>query len=356
MKILLLFFSLTALGTQPDSLDKQVNVLHDNIISIDTHNDFAMMYAFPEEETTVTKGQVSFELMKKGRLDAAFFAAYQAQGPRTEEGHMIAKERADIMLTSLHRYVAENAALGGIALSAEDVKTLKAQGKAALILAIENAYCLGNDLSLVEHYYNMGVRMIGITHNGNNELADAATDPVTEHGGLSGFGCRVIREMNRLGMIVDISHASRLACLQAVRISETPVMASHSGVYNLKSIPRNLTDEEIIAIASRGGLIQVSIGRYFLSTLPKSEVGLDHLIEHINYVVDLVGIDHVGIGSDFDGGGGVNGCENMGEMKSITRALMLEGYSGDEIGKLWGDNVLRVMEEVRKHARSFQQF
>lgn len=356
MKILLLFFYLTALGQQPDSLDKQVNALHDSIISIDTHNDFAMKYAFPEEKTTVKKGQVSFELMKKGRLDAAFFAAYQAQGPRTEEDHIRAKERADSMLTGLQRYAAENAALGGIALSASEIKALKAQGKAALIMSIENAYCLGNELRLVAHYYNMGVRMIGLTHNGNNELADAATDSITEHGGLSGFGCRVIQEMNRLGIIVDVSHASRLACLLAVRISETPVMASHSGVYNLKSIPRNLTDEEMTAIASRGGLIQISIGRYFLSTQPKSEVGLDHLIEHINYVVALVGIDHVGIGSDFDGGGGINGCEDMGEMKAITRALLLEGYSRDEIRKLWGDNVLRVMEEVGKYAESFQQF
>ncbi|MDY0174406.1 MAG: membrane dipeptidase, partial [Bacteroidales bacterium] len=150
-----------------------------------------------------------------------------------------------------------------------------------------------------------------------------------------------------------VSHASREACLQSVEWSKTPIMASHSGVYALKPIPRNLTDKEIIAIAEKDGLIQISIGRYFLSTLPRAEVGIPHLIQHINYVVDLVGIDHVGIGSDFDGGGGIVGVEDMGKMKAITRALLEEGYSSREIGKLWGDNVLRLLEAARKYAESF---
>ncbi|MDD3522906.1 MAG: membrane dipeptidase, partial [Bacteroidales bacterium] len=173
------------------------------------------------------------------------------------------------------------------------------------------------------------------------------------HGGLSPFGYQVIQEMNRLGMIVDVSHASRKTCLQAVQASRTPVMASHSGVYNLKETPRNLTDEEILAIAGKGGLIQISIGRYFLSYQPKAEVGLEHLLEHIKYVIDLAGIDHVGIGSDFDGGGGIVGVEDMGKMKAITRALLEQGYSEGDIGNLWGGNVLRLMEEVARNAGSF---
>lgn len=352
MKLIFLIGLLTQ-ALFADSLDKRVEQLHDVIISIDTHNDFAMIYAFPDMETTVAKGQVSFELMKEGRLDGAFFAAYQAQGPCTEEGHVQAKFLADSMLLALHRYAAEHEHLGAVAYSVEDVMALKAQGKAAMLLSIENAYCMGEDISLVEHYYNLGVRMVGLTHNGDNCIADAATDTTRTHGGLSPFGRQVIEEMNRLGMIVDVSHASREACLQSVEWSKTPIMASHSGVYALKPIPRNLTDKEIIAIAEKDGLIQISIGRYFLSTLPRAEVGIPHLIEHINYVVDLVGIDHVGIGSDFDGGGGIVGVEDMGKMKAITRALLEEGYSSREIGKLWGDNVLRLLEAARKYAESF---
>lgn len=352
MKLFFLSCLIVSLSV-PDSLDLKVERLHDSIISIDTHNDFAMFYAFPEEKHTVAKGQVSFELMKEGRLDAAFFAAYQEQGPCTEEGHARAKWLADSMLTALHRYAAELSQQGAIAFDAGEVRELKKQNKAAMLLSIENAYCLGQDITLVEHYYKMGVRMIGLTHNGNNCVADAVMDSLEWHGGLSPFGYEVIKEMNRLGMIVDVSHASRKACLQAVRSSRTPIVASHSCVYNLKQIPRNLTDEEMIAIAGKGGLIQISIGRYFLSFLPRDQVGLPHLIEHINYVVNLVGIDHVGIGSDFDGGGGIVGVENMGRMKAITRALIEEGYSDREIAKLWGGNVLRVMEDVSDFARSF---
>ena len=196
--------------------------------------------------------------------------------------------------------------------------------------------------------------MIGLTHNGDNCVADAVTDTTETHMEVCLLlGNEVIAEMNRLGIIVDVSHASRKACLQAVEASRTPIMASHSGVYALKPIPRNLTDKEIVAIAEKGGLIQISIGRYFLSTLPRAQVGIPHLIEHINYVVELVGIDHVGIGSDFDGGGGIIGVANMGEMKAITRALLEEGYSDRDIGKLWGGNVLRIMEIARQQAGSF---
>jgi len=352
MKLIFLI-CLAVQGFFPDSLEERVDKLHDSIISIDTHNDFAMSLAFPERPSTVAKGQVSFEKMKEGRLDAAFFAAYQGQGPCTEAGHERAKYLADSMLRALHRYARENMDMGGIAYNTDDIRFLKAGRKAAMLLSIENAYCLGKDLSLVEHYYNMGVRMIGLTHNGNNLVADSCMDSLERHGGLSPFGFRVIEEMNRLGMIVDVSHASRKACLQAVQASSAPIMASHSCVFNLKGIPRNLTDQEILAIASKGGLVQISIGRYFLSFLPREQVGLSHLIEHINYVVKLAGVDHVGIGSDFDGGGGIVGVEDMGKMKAITLALLKEGYTSEDIAKIWGGNVMRLMDAVRANARSF---
>jgi len=352
MKLIFLI-CLAVQGFFHDSLEERVDKLHDTIISIDTHNDFAMSLAFPERRSTVAKGQVSFEQMKEGRLDAAFFAAYQGQGPCSEDGREMARYLADSMLCALHRYARENMDLGEIAYNTDDIRSLKARGKAAMLLSIENAYCLGEDLSLVEHYYNMGVRMIGLTHNGNNDVADSCMDSLERHGGLSPFGLRVIEEMNRLGMIVDVSHASRKTCLQAVQASSAPIMASHSCVYNLKEIPRNLTDQEILAIASKGGLVQISIGRYFLSFLPREQVGLSHLIERINYVVKLAGVDHVGIGSDFDGGGGIVGVEDMGKMKAITAALLQEGYTSEDIAKIWGGNVMRLMDAVRANARSF---
>ena len=167
----------------PDSLDMRVEQLHDSIVSIDTHNDFAMLLAFPDLEPAVEKGQVVFELMNEGRLDAAFYAAYQAQGPCTEKGHENAKFLADSMLLALHRYATEFKHLGGIAYTAQDVKDLKAQGRAAMLLSIENAYCLREDMSLVEHYYNLGVRIIGLTRNRDNCVGDAVTDTTETHGG-----------------------------------------------------------------------------------------------------------------------------------------------------------------------------
>jgi len=187
-----------------------------------------------------------------------------------------------------------------------------------------------------------------ICHNGNNEICDSHRDTIAQYGGLSAFGREVIKEMNRLGMIIDISHASKATTLEVAALSSDPIMASHSGVYTLFNTTRNVSDEEIVAIAAKGGLIQVGIAGFFLSSLPREEVSVKHIVDHIDYVVKLVGIEYVGIGSDFDGGGGVTGCSNMGEMKNITVELLRRGYTPEQIALIWGGNVMRVMERVQK--------
>ncbi|MBQ2414737.1 MAG: dipeptidase [Rikenellaceae bacterium] len=336
-------------AAQRQVTDAEIEALHDRIISIDTHNDFSLGYCFPNAGFSTAKGQVSFEMMIEGRLDCAVFAAYIDQGKCDEAGHEWARNRAETMVAGLKRYVAENEDKGVVVYSAAEIERAKQSGKRAMMISIENCYCFGTDLTAVEHFYNMGVRMATLTHNGANEIADTCVDQGVK-GGLTEFGRKVIAEMNRLGMVIDVSHASRLATLQAAELSEVPIIASHSGVYGVRAIRRNLTDKEILAIAAKGGVVQVAIVRSFISNKPKGEESLADLVAHVDYLVKLVGVDHVGFGSDFDGGGGMRGCRNMSQIKNVTRALMEAGYSDEDIAKMWGGNTLRVMKAVEEYA------
>jgi len=322
--------------------------LHNTFISIDTHNDASMRINYPNRSSLATRsGQVSFPLMKQGRLDVAFFAAYITQGPRTEEGHQNAFDNADFQLRGLKAYVQEHASEADLAYTPDDMRRIKPTGKSTMVLSIENGYCIGTNLDNLRHFAEMGVTMITLCHNGHNEICDSYS-VTAEHNGLSPFGREVVKEMNRLGVMIDVSHASKESTLQAVALSSDPVMASHSSAYALHNSLRNLSDEEIVAIAAKGGVIQVGIGGFFLSSLPREEVTVKHLVDHIDYIVKLVGVDHVGIGSDFDGGGGVSDCANMGEMKNITVELLRRGYTAQEIAKIWGGNAMRMMEQVQK--------
>jgi len=324
--------------------------LHNTFISIDTHNDASLRINFPNRtsaSSTPRPSQVSFPLMKEGRLDVAFFAAFVGQGPLTDEGRQRAFENVDLQINGLKAYVQERADEGELAYTPDDMRRIKPTGRSAMVLAIENGYCIGTDLEKLRHFSNLGVQMMTICHNGNNDICDSYRDTVL-HGGLSPFGREVIKEMNRLGMMIDISHASKATTLEVVALSDDPIMASHSGVFARFDTPRNVSDEEIVAIAAKGGLIQVGIAGFFLAPLPRQEVTVKHLVDHIDHVVDLVGIEHVGIGSDFDGGGGVSDCVNMGEMKHITIELLRRGYTDDQIAMIWGGNVMRMMERVQK--------
>jgi microsomal dipeptidase-like Zn-dependent dipeptidase len=320
--------------------------LHRDFISIDTHNDASLGINYPDKPSTIRRGQVSFPLMKQGGLDVAFFAAYIEQGARTDEGHQNAYHDAVFQLNGLKNYLQTHADEADLANNVLDMRRIKSEGKSVMVLAIENGYCIGTDLEKLRHFSNLGVQMMTLTHNGNNEICDASRDTV-QHGGLSLFGREVVKEMNRLGMMIDVSHASKEATLQIASLSSDPIMASHSGVRAIKNNVRNISDEEILAIAAKGGLIQVATGSFFLADLPSDEVTVKHVVDHVDYVVNLVGVEYVGFGSDFDGGGGVSDCNTMGEMKRITVELLRRGYTHDQIIMIWGGNVMRMMNQVQ---------
>ena len=331
--------------------DAQYSVLadsvHNFVVSFDTHNDTATYMMHPNGEYTVPKGQVSFDLMKKGGLDAAFFAVYLEQGPwKNKKSLDSAYHYCKGELLSWKKYVTtKKSDVAGMAYTPADVVKLKAQGKRAVILAIENGYPLGDDVNRVDEFFKIGVRYITLSHNAANQICDGSRDWKTAcwHG-VSPFGYEVIERMEKLGMIVDISHVSSEALKDVLKVAKAPVIASHSACRVLKpSQRRDLTDEEIKMIAANGGVVQIGTGRFFLSDdLPAHKVGVAVLANHIDHVKNLVGPQYVGLGTDFDGGGGVVGMDNAGQMKNLTVELLKRGWTIDELQMFWGGNLMRV--------------
>jgi len=323
-------------------LIRKADKIHKRILTIDTHNDSALRLNNPNAKPGV-KIQVTFPFMKQGGLDAAFFAIYIAQGKRDSASLAEANRYTKEQLIKFKNYT-EASGIASIALNVRDLRRNKRKGLISVVQTIENGYALGKDLSEIEVFYNMGVRAITLCHNKNNDICDASMDSVAEHGGLSPFGYQVVSEMNRLGVVIDLSHAATKTLFDVLAVSKLPVIASHSGVYNIKNHNRNLKDDEILAIAAKGGLIQVATGGFFLSDKPKEMVTVKDIADHIDYVVKLVGIKHVGIGTDFDGGGGVVGLENASKMKNITIELLRRGYSRRDLRLFWGENQLRLLK------------
>lgn len=331
-------------STTSRDYENEAAEIHARYLTIDTHNDTALRLNNPGKKTRVTTGQVTFPLMKEGGLDAAMFAIYIGQKSRDKRALDSAVFYVKDNLLRFRRYVEDYAEVS-IAYCSQDLLRNKSNGVISVMLAIENGYGIGDDISNLEMFRDIGVRAITLCHNDNNDICDASRDEGgPEYNGLSVFGEEVVKEMNRLGIIVDVSHASVETVFDVLAISKYPIMASHSGVYALKNHPRNLRDEEIRAIAKNGGLIQVASGRFFLSELPKDSVNISHLADHIDYVKNLVGIDHVGLGTDFDGGGGVIGMENASLMKNLTVELLKRGYTDEELEKFWGSNFLSFLE------------
>lgn len=325
------------------ALEEQASIIHKRFLTIDTHNDTALHINNPNAEYRVTKGQVTFPMMKEGGLDAALFAIFISQKERDDASLEIAKQYVVDQLSAFRKYV-ENYPGVSIAYSSEDLLRNKRENITSVMLAIENGYAIAKDLSNLEMFRDMGVRAITLCHNLNNDICDASMDKASEHNGLSAFGKEVVKEMNRLGIIIDVSHASVKTVLDVVKLSKYPVMASHSGVYSLKNHNRNLRDHEMKAIAQAGGLIQIATGRFFLSELPKDSVTVSHIADHIDYARSLVGIDHIGLGTDFDGGGGVVGLENVSKMKNLTIELLRRGYTPEDLEKFWGANFIRFLK------------
>lgn len=325
--------------------------LHSRILTLDTHCDTPMKFdqqvRFDCRDSRIL---VDLHKMAEGRLDATIMVAYLRQLERDKAGLDAAFAKADRLLTEIETMVAQNTKDVAIAYTPDDLYCLKREGKHALMLGIENGYALGDDANRVEYFRRRGVVYMTLCHNGDNNLCDSARGN-HEHGGLSDFGRTVISEMNRVGMMVDLSHAAESSFFQAIEVSRTPIVCSHSSARALCDHPRNLTDEQLRVLAASGGVAQVCLYDGFL----RKEGGatIDDAVCHIRHMVEVAGIDHVGIGTDFDGDGGIIGCADASEIINLTRRLRAGGFAEEEIEKLWGGNFLRVMREVQAVSNIF---
>ena len=392
--IFLLFalFAFTELNSNADT--DPVEQIHRNILTLDTHVDtpMGMVRGFDvgvKNEGGIRAGQVDFPRMKEGGLDAAFFAVYVRQRERNPETYAEAYENMINTFSVIHREVEKYSDMAGIALSPDDAYRLKEEGKVAVFIGLENGFSLEYQIERVQEVYDLGARYIGLSHTSNNQICDSSTDGGgPEHNGLSDFGKEVVKEINRIGMLIDVSHISDDAFWDVLEISEHPVVATHSNARAVCDHPRNLTDEMIVALAERGGVVQITFLPSYVKTIEqKPEVlearravrekynnfrNLDDetmaegwaawqrineeypvklptvsdFVDHIDHVVELVGIDYVGIGSDFDGGGILEDCRDVSEMKNITRELLDRGYREEDIEKIWSGNFFRVFNEV----------
>jgi len=373
--------------------------LHDTLFTVDTHVDVPRI-----DETAPPELQVDIDKMTAGGLDAVFFILFSAQGERTPEGHAGARREALARHATIRQMLDRHPDRIELARSVAEARRIHAAGKLVAFLGMENGYPLAGDPANLEQYFDLGVRYLGIMHMGHNELGDSADpdrqarEPESEHGGLTPAGRAVVAEANRLGIMVDVSHAHRDTTTDIARASSAPVIASHSAVRGLTDISRNMDDDQLRAVAATGGVVQVVAYNSHLRAAPPERipaivklamrVGLSQgnhdpdslppdrreiflavraeidrkwsqvtatvadFIDHIDYAVRLIGIDHVGIASDFGGGGGIDGWRDATETPNVTRALLARGYSPADIRKLWGENLLRVMSRVAELAGS----
>ena len=325
---------------------REAKRLHSRLITLDSHCDTPMFFDRDIRfDTRDKKILVDLHKMTEGRLDATIMVAYLKQLERTDEALLAATAKADRILNEIEEMVARNCTAVDIAYTPADLLRLKRDGKKAIMLGIENGYAIGKDLTNVERFRRRGVVYMTLCHNGNNDLCGSARDNA-EGLGVSVFGEQVIREMNRTGMMVDISHAGERSFYDALDISTRPIVASHSSARALCDHPRNLTDDQLKALAAKGGVAQVCLYGGFLRK--EGEATILDAIEHLNHLVNIMGIEHVGIGTDFDGDGGITGCASAAELINFTRRLLLERYSEESIRLIWGGNFLRVMEEVQR--------
>ena len=323
----------------------RAKTVHDRTLTLDSHCDTPMFFhkdiRFDQRDPNVL---VDLHKMTEGRLDATIMVAYIEQKERTDEALLAATAKADRILTQIEKMAAENCTAMDIAYTPADLYRLKRDGKKAIMLGIENGYAIGKDLSLVRHFRNRGIVYMTLCHNGDNDICDSARGQ-GEWGGLSPFGREVVREMNRLGVMVDLSHGAESSFYDALELSSVPIVCSHSSCRALCDVPRNLTDDQLKALASKGGVAQVTLYKGFLRK--DGEASILDAIEHLNHAVNIMGVEHVGIGTDFDGDGGIPGCASAAEVINFTRRLLAERYSETDIAGIWGGNFLRVMQLVQ---------
>jgi len=349
----LLLFTALGFTAQQDGdalLMKRAQRLHDKIISIDSHTDTALELI--KDPVDPEKVQAGFEKLRAGRVDCCFYPIFVDQGPLDDASRDKAYAYAREKMEAIRAYIQARPSEARIALSAEDVVKNKKRHRLSLVMGLENGYPIGRDLGRLQEFYDLGTRIITLCHNYDNDICDASRYPQGTWGGLSPFGKELVKEMNRLGILVDCSHASTTTLYDCLALSTAPVICSHSCVFAIKDHPRNLTDDEIRAIAAKGGVIQVTTGRWALSWLPHAEVNVGTFCDHVEYIRNLVGVEFVGIGTDFDGGGGMSGLEDASKMKDITVELLRRGWTDRELEAFWGGNLLRVMRAVEKAASS----
>jgi membrane dipeptidase len=332
------------------------------ILLFDSHVDLPFDYPGAAVDG---KTQLDLPKVERGGLKAAAIAVFVPQGPRTPEGYAKARKDAESKLALIKGIAEQNPARAALAYSPADVRRIAAQGKFAVVVSLLNAYPLGPDLSQIDAWYQRGVRIFGFVHAGHNDWADSSRPSQTlgnapeEHGGLSQLGKQGVARLNELGVLIDVSQLTTPAFRQVLSLTKAPVAATHSGVKGMVDTPRNLSDEELALIAKNRGVVQVVAFSNYLRPPPKdlhdpavARGTVAQLADSITYAVKKIGIDHVGISSDFNHGGGVLGWDNEGECQNVTRELLRRGYSEKDIAKLWGGNFLRVWGEAQRAGNS----
>ena len=408
--------------TADEALLEKARKIHEKVITIDTHNDINVEN-FTEEKnyTQDLDTQITLPKMEEGGLDVTWLIVYTGQEELNEAGYQKAYENAISKFEAIHRLTEEIAPDQiQLATTSQELRDILASGKKVAMIGVENGYPIGTDLSRVEEFYNRGARYMSLSHNGHSQLCDSNTgeeDGVWLHNGLSELGKEVIKEMNRLGMMIDISHPSKESMRQMIELSKAPIIASHSSARGLCNHSRNLDDEQLQWLKENGGVIQTvaftsyvnkekheayneavkeiyrEVGEKMDFTLvdgwddlrameeeerkaylekyeqvqelstPQVEklketvppVDVKDFVDHIDYLVEKIGIEHVGISSDFDGGGGIEGWQDASETFNITLELVKRGYTEDQIALLWGENLLRVLDEVQQVAKELQK-
>ena len=319
--------------------------MHSRILTLDTHCDTPMFFPqnvlFDHRDPRIL---VDLHKMDEGRQDATIMVAYLPQNPAAGDPAIHAKAYADSIFDKIENIVAGNSKYISIARTPADLWTNKREGCKSIMLGIENGRAIEGSLDNLRHFAERGIVYMTLCHNGDNDICDSARGSQT-HNGVSDFGRKVISEMNRLGIMVDLSHAAESSFYDALELSETPIVCSHSSCRALCDHPRNLTDDQMRALAQKGGVMQVTLYNGFL--VKEGQATIEDTLQHLEHAISIMGIDHVGLGTDFDGDGGICGLASSSELLQFTRQLLSRGYSEEDIQKIWGGNFLRVMQQVQ---------
>lgn len=382
------------------AIDPAAREVHQRLLVLDTHFDTAVHLAVPGWSVLERRSwerdftQVDYPRLVEGGVDGGFWTLFVNQGPRTSEGHARARDTALMIALRIREMVARHPAQFALATRADDAARIAAEGRQVVYLSMENGYPLGRDLSLIQTFRQLGVRMMGVVHTSNNELADSATDVKgPEWQGLSPLGREMVAECNRLGIVVDASHASDAALAQILELSAAPIVLSHSGCKAVTDHPRNVPDELLRTLAAKGGVIQMNAFSAYVTSLPiipernralqalyasfggwreidsdakriafleaRREIDrrypapvatFDEFMAHVLHALRVAGVDHVGFSGDFDGGGGVADLMDVTGAPRITARLLAEGYTEADLAKFWGGNVLRVLRAAEERA------